>query len=119
MCDIRHEAASACGDCRDLPLPNVSFAPPPPGALLAQLRTSIVQRHTLAGNSGKSVVQAVTAAAAAAADAIDRLMDVSSLPHLFLSYGNAAYFEFVQNWAASMERIGATHVIAGVPPMSC
>ncbi|KAI3429416.1 hypothetical protein D9Q98_005511 [Chlorella vulgaris] len=50
-------------------------------------------------------------AAKVAADAIDRLMDVGSLPHLFLSYGNAAYFEFVHNWALSVEQIGAPYVV--------
>ena len=62
------------------------------------------------------VAGAVSNAATAAADAIDRLLAVDKLPHLFLSYGNAAYFNFVHNWAIGVRQIGAPYVIAGMPP---
>lgn len=62
-------------------------------------------------SSAADVAGAVMSSAKAAADEVDRLMDVDSLPHLFLSYGNAAYFQFVHNWALSVQQIGAPYVI--------
>lgn len=59
----------------------------------------------------KDWTSAVTAAAMAAADAVEHQIDVDSLPILFLSYGNAAYFNFVHNWAVSVQQIGAPYVI--------
>ena len=41
------------------------------------------------------------------------LPDLDSLPHLSVSFGNAAYFELVHNWAKSMQLIGAPFLIAG------
>lgn len=40
-------------------------------------------------------------------------LDLDSLPHLFVSFGNAAYFPFVHNWARSVEAIGAPYFVAG------
>ncbi|KAL4426068.1 hypothetical protein ABPG77_007864 [Micractinium sp. CCAP 211/92] len=39
-------------------------------------------------------------------------LDLGSLPHLFVSFGNAAYFPFVHNWARSVEAIGAPYFVA-------
>jgi hypothetical protein len=38
---------------------------------------------------------------------------LDSLPHLSVSFGNAAYFELAHNWAKSMQLIGAPFLIAG------
>lgn len=39
-------------------------------------------------------------------------LDLNSLPHLFLSFGNAAYFPFVHNWAKSVQALGAPYLVA-------
>lgn len=62
-------------------------------------------------SSAAEVAEAVFASAKAAADEVDKLMDVDALPHLFLSYGNAAYFKFVHNWALSVQQLGVPYVI--------
>lgn len=46
-------------------------------------------------------------------------LDFDSLPHLFLSFGNAAYFELANNWAKSVEAIGAPYLIAGALQAGC
>lgn len=42
-------------------------------------------------------------------------LELGSLPHLFVSFGNAAYFPFVHNWARSVQAMGAPYFVAGAP----
>jgi hypothetical protein len=111
--------SSAC--CRELPVffsggtqLNSTIAAAA-AAAAGQAATAAAELSVGGGADQASNVTDYTAlvmhAAKVAADAIDRLMDVGSLPHLFLSYGNAAYFEFVHNWALSVEQIGAPYVV--------
>jgi hypothetical protein len=60
-----------------------------------------------------NISSAVAVAAARAAAAADRLLTLDSLPHLFLSFGNSAYFSLVHNWAVGVQQIGAPFIIAG------
>lgn len=41
------------------------------------------------------------------------LPSLDALPHLFVSFGNAAYFDLANNWARSVQALGVPHIIAG------
>ncbi|KAL4452531.1 hypothetical protein ABPG75_008193 [Micractinium tetrahymenae] len=62
------------------------------------------------GSSAAAGAQALAAAPRHRRDELD--LDLDSLPHLFISFGNAAYFPFVHNWARSVEAIGAPYFVA-------
>lgn len=40
------------------------------------------------------------------------LPSLDALPHLFVSFGNAAYFDLANNWARSVQALGVPHIIA-------
>ncbi|KAL4425654.1 hypothetical protein ABPG75_009670 [Micractinium tetrahymenae] len=40
------------------------------------------------------------------------LPDLDAVPRLFLSFGNAAYFELAHNWARSVQALGVPYIIA-------
>lgn len=40
------------------------------------------------------------------------LPDLDSIPHLFVSFGNAAYFELAHNWAKGIQETGSPFLIA-------
>ena len=77
-------------------------------------------------STGTATQQADTAAATSTATAAapppppavpppTPLPDLDALPHLFVSFGNAAYFELAHNWARSVQQVGAPFLIAGAP----
>lgn len=41
------------------------------------------------------------------------LPDLGALPHVFVSFGNAAYFDLAHNWARSVQALGVPYILAG------
>lgn len=72
--------------------------------------------------SGPAALDASQEAAAAEAElqpAAVPLPGLDSLPHIFLTTSNAAYFEMALNWARSVEAIESPYLIAGALQPVC
>lgn len=65
--------------------------------------------------AGKGLPATVTATQEQVAALPAQLPELDGAPYVFVSFGNAAYFEMVHNWAKSVQLIGAPFIIAGEP----
>ena len=75
--------------------------------------------HASAAEAARGSAAALAARAAPALTGEELLQSIRGASLVMVTFGNAAFTDYVLNWVAHVARLGVPYVIGGAPPCSC